>query len=239
MVAKIIAVMSAKGGVGKTTAAVNIAAALSARGKKTLIVDANLETPHVAIYYGFVGYKYSVEDVLNNIVPVESAVYGSDFENLDILPSRVFKGLGDGNSKYKIINLFYHLKKLEKYYDFIVIDSKPSFDLDFVKAIRGVSGIIVSGPEITSIIEAKKLNDELSGSNVNVLGLVLNRYDRKQKDIVNKEDAEKLTNIDVVWVVPEDKSIYTALKKGVPAVLLNGRLGVSKAFFEIAKSLIE
>ena len=75
MAAKIIVVMSPKGGVGKTTTAVNIATAISNLNKKTLLIDANLETPHVAVYYGFVGFKYSLEDVLNEKAKIQEAIY--------------------------------------------------------------------------------------------------------------------------------------------------------------------
>ncbi len=238
MVAKVIAVMSPKGGVGKTTTSVNIAATLASLGKKTLIIDANLETPHVAIYFGFVGYKYSLEDVFNSSVPVEYAIYKTDVNNLHILPSRVFKGRGDGNARYKIINLFYQIQKVERNYDFIIIDSKPSYDVDFVKAIRGISAIIVSVPEITAMIEARKLNDELRSSGVNVLGLVMNRYDRRIRDRVGEREASEITGISNTWIVPEDKSLYSALKQGLPVVLWDRKLASSRAFFELAGSLV-
>ncbi len=87
MAAKTIVIMSQKGGVGKTTVSANLAAAIADMGKRVLLIDANVDTPHIAVYYGIVGYKYSLEDVLSNLVHVNEAIYKTSSPNLHILPS--------------------------------------------------------------------------------------------------------------------------------------------------------
>jgi MinD-like ATPase involved in chromosome partitioning or flagellar assembly len=239
MVAKIIIIMSPKGGVGKTTISVNIAAALATLNKRVLVVDANVETPHVAIHYGFVGFRYSLEDVLNGNVTVANAIYKTKQPNLHILPSRVFKGRGDGNARFRLINLFYHLEKISNNYDFIIIDSKPSSGLDFVKMIKNPNLIIVSMPEITSTIEAQKLVHESKESGINVLGLVLNRVNNKISGYMSETEVRKMFSINKIWMVPEEWKAFEALKKGVPIVLSQPKTAASRTFLEIAKDLIK
>ncbi len=238
MPAKIITVMSPKGGVGKTTVSVNIAAALSVLGNRVLIVDANLETPHVAVYYGLVGYKYSLEDVLNGKIGIVNAIYKTDFPGLSILPSRVFKDKGDGNAKYKLINLFYHLNRISEDFDFIILDSKPSSSVDFLRFVKNVNTLLVSMPEIASIIEAKKLDYESRASGVNVLGLVLNRVNKKVKGAMSEDEIKKVLEIEKIWEVPDDLNVFEALKAGTPIVFQNKRSPASKGFNEIAKDLL-
>ncbi len=237
MPSNVIVVMSPKGGVGKTTVSVNLAAALASIGKRVLIVDANLDTPHVAIYYGFVGYKNSLEDVLNGKIQVNEAIYKTENPNLHILPARVFKNKGDGNAQYKLINLFHHLGRIAESYDFLILDSKPSAGLDFVKLIKNASMLIVSMPEIASMIEAKKLNEESMASGVRVLGIVLNRVNKKISGHMNDAEVSRIVETKNIWKIPEDFNVFEALKKGIPIVWQNQKSLASKAFLELAREV--
>ncbi len=237
MASNVIVVMSPKGGVGKTTVSVNLAAALATMGKRVLIIDANLDTPHVAIYYGFVGYKNSLEDVLNGRVPINEAIYKTGNPNLHILPSRVFKNKGDGNAQYKIINLFHHVGRITNDYDFVVLDSKPSAGLDFVKMMKNATTLIVSMPEIASMIEAKKLNEESIAAGVGVIGIVLNRVNKKISGHMSDSEVSRVVEARNVWKIPEDMNVFEALKKGIPIVWQNPKSPASKAFLELARDL--
>lgn len=238
MTARIIAVVSPKGGVGKTTVSVNLASALASLGKRVLIVDTNLETPHVAVYCGFVGFKYSLEDVLNGIVSVEDAVYRTDEPNLDILPSRVFKRKGDSGAKHRIINMFHHLDRVAEGYDFIILDSKPSVNTDFIKLVKDVHMVIVSAPEIASMLEAKKLEEDGEKSSMPIDGLVLNRVNSRVKGMMTDKDVRNLISSQKVWKIPEDHGVPDALHHGVPIVIYNKKSQASRAFLKLAGDII-
>ena len=237
MPARIIAVMSPKGGVGKTTVSVNLSSAIGALKKKVLIIDTNVDTPHVAIYFGFVGYKNSLEDVLSGAIPITEAIYKTDDANVDILPSRVFKIKGDGNARYRLINLFHQLKKIADSYDYIVLDSKPSLDVDFLRPITGAEAVIVTMPEIASVIEAKKLQDAVTSAGISVAGMILNKVNRRTIGMMDEEEVKTVLEVKNLWKVPDDSNLFDALRRGIPIVSVNRRSGASKAFMEIARDI--
>ncbi|MCW1301769.1 MAG: MinD/ParA family protein [Candidatus Parvarchaeota archaeon] len=235
---KVIFVTSYKGGVGKTTVSVNLALALSMLKKKVLIIDANLTTPHVAIHYGFNEFSSALQDVLNNLTKIEDAIYKNERYNLDFIPSRVFKRLGDSNADYRILNLPYHISKLVNYYDFIVVDTRPSQDLDFVKLIPYATMVVVTTPDIVSLIEAKKLRDDLKNLGINDMYLVVNLYDRRSRDKMNIQDIKSRSGFSRVFEIPESKKMQEALKLGVPIVVGNSRDSAAIAFINFAKEII-
>lgn len=236
MPAKVIIVMSPKGGVGKTTAAVNLATAISSLGRKTLLVDANLETPHVAVYYGFVGFKYSLEDVLNGATDLKNAIYAGDNPNFNLLPARVSKKAAD-RSSHRLVNINLYLKKIEDLYDFIVIDSKPSYDIDFIKLIKNANGLIVSNPDITSVIEAKKLKEEMADAAIPVMGLIINRINGRIKEQMDVKEIKELTGIKNTWKIREDNGVYRALKEGIPIVMSSPKSRASRDIMDISKEI--
>jgi septum site-determining protein MinD len=238
MSTKVIVVMSPKGGVGKTTTAVNLATAISILGKKTLLIDANLETPHVAIYYGFVGFKYSLEDLLNERVKLEDVIYKGDDENFHLIPSRVTNVAAD-RAANKLINMNVYLEQIKDMYDFIVIDSKPSYDIAFIKAIKNANSLIVCNPDITSIIEAKKIKEELDDSGIKIIGMIINKTNSRIKEQITVKEAEQLTKIGNIWKIREDNGVYNALRQGIPAVISLPKSEASRDITSIAKNIIK
>ena len=144
---KIIAFANQKGGVGKTTSAVNVAASLGILGKKVLLVDLDPQgntTSGVGISKKML--KHTMRDVLTGNMPPEQAILETTFENLSVLPANIslagceFDLYEAENSEFQIKQL---LDPLREQYDYIVIDCPPSLGMLTVNAMAAADGVII------------------------------------------------------------------------------------------------
>ena len=144
---KIISFANQKGGVGKSTSAINIAAALGQMGKKTLLVDLDPQgntTSGVGINKKQI--KTSSYDVLIARADVQSAITNTAFTNLDILPSNITLAgaefeLVDTENRESRLKMA--LDKIKDIYDYIIIDCPPSLGLLTLNALGASNGVVV------------------------------------------------------------------------------------------------
>ena len=145
---KIISFANQKGGVGKTTSAVNIAASLGILGYRTLLVDLDPQgnaTSGVGIAKK--GLKYTIKDVLAGEISAEEAIIETSFEKLSIIPSNItlagaeFDLFQEEEAPQDVMkNKFASLK--EKF-DYIIIDCPPSLGMLTVNSLTASDGVVV------------------------------------------------------------------------------------------------
>ena len=144
---KIISFANQKGGVGKTTSAVNIAASLGILGRKTLLVDLDPQgSATSSLGVAKKSLRFSMADLLIGGCRTEDAVIHTEFENLDLLPSNIHLAateydLLEGENAEK--HLRHTLFALRDEYDYIILDCPPSLGMLTVNAMVAADGVII------------------------------------------------------------------------------------------------
>ena len=144
---KIIALANQKGGVGKTTSAVNIAASLGALGKKTLLVDLDPQgSATSSLGIAKKSLRFSAADLLIGGCRVENAVIRTEFEGVDLIPANVSLAA----TEFDLIEtdggetaLRRALSVLRDDYDFIILDCPPSLGMLTVNAMVACDGVVI------------------------------------------------------------------------------------------------
>ena len=147
MPALIVVVANQKGGVGKTTTSINLAAALAQKKKKTLLVDLDPQGNASLSFVDPEKFEGSVYDLLlDPAVKAEQVIVGTDDENLDVIGARISlakaeaKLIGEFDSHFRLKD---KLSPLRDFYDYIVIDTPPTLGILTVNALVAASHLIV------------------------------------------------------------------------------------------------
>jgi len=146
---EIIVIANQKGGVGKTTTAVNLAASLADSGKKVLLIDADPQTnATTSLGFNRNDYEYNVYHVLIGIKKASDVILKSKINNLDLLPANIGlvgieKEFYDSNKKNRELLLKKALKPIRKNYDYILIDSPPALGPITINALGAADSVII------------------------------------------------------------------------------------------------
>jgi chromosome partitioning protein len=146
---EIIAIANQKGGVGKTTTAVNLAASLAKKGKKVLLVDADPQTnATTSLGFNRNDYEYNVYHVMIGIKEISEVILKSKIKNLDLLPANiglvsVEKEFYDARKKNRELLLKKALKPVAKKYNYIIIDSPPALGPITINTLGAADSVII------------------------------------------------------------------------------------------------
>lgn len=250
--AKIYAFANQKGGVGKTTSAVNIAASVGALGKKTLLVDMDPQgnaTSGVGISKKSV--TKSAYDFITGSVPFKSVVKKTKYKKLDILPATIALA----GAELELVDMpereFFLKKALDTVrddYDFIFIDCPPSLGLLTINSLCTSDGVIVPmqceyfaleglSQLTVTIAQVKRLyNPEL-----NLSGVIITMFDgRLNLSLQVLEQIKKHFKGKIFKVpVPRNVRLSEAPSYGMPALYYDKYSKGAVAYCEIAKEISE
>ena len=147
VVVKVIALANQKGGVGKTTTAVNLAACLAAEGRKVLLVDSDPQGNTTSgLGLDKRDIKKSIYDILVNDVPAKEVIVPTKYENLSLLPATIALA----GAEIELVNMMSRENRLKnaiervKYdYDYVLIDCPPSLGLLTLNALTAASSVMI------------------------------------------------------------------------------------------------
>jgi septum site-determining protein MinD len=231
--AKLITITSGKGGVGKTTTAINIGAALNALGKDVIVLDANLTTPNVGLHLGAPLVPVSLNHALSGKASVIEAVYEHE-SGMKIVPSSLsVKDLKSINH-WKLKDAG---KKLKKIADYVIFDSAAGLGDEAIAAIEsGDEMIIVTNPEILAVTDALKTSKLIEEMGKKVRGVIVTRVSGSKSDMPIG-NIEEMLELPILGVIPEDESVKEALVLKDALVHTHPRSKAARAYRQIAANI--
>jgi len=240
---KVIAVVSPKGGAGKTTTTANLSAAFSNRGISVLALDTNITTPALGLHFGITKPSITFKEVLDKNLPVSRAINFYN-EYLHVIPSAMSIEL-----KYrplplqeKIAKLANHydllLTDLVKRYDLILLDSAPGFNAESISAMLTSDALImVTNPELPAVIAAAKGVDYARLLKRKVLGIVLNKVRNRSYEL-SREEIEKAIGVKVIAEIPYDNNIPESIAHKIPVIESKRLSTASISYRELCADLL-
>jgi len=201
--AKIYAILSGKGGVGKTTTAINLGISLNSLGEDVIIIDGNLTTPNVGIHLGAPIVPTTLNHVLNGQAEIEEAIYEHE-SGTKIIPASLSLKESEKINYKKFPEL---TKKLKRITNYIIIDCAAGLGEEAKSAMYAADEIIiVTNPEmsaVTDALKAIKLSEEMGKP---VIGVIIARYEGKKVEM-SLSNIKDMLEIPIIGIIPEDNSI--------------------------------
>jgi septum site-determining protein MinD len=231
---KMIVITSGKGGVGKTTTAINLAAAMNHFGKDILIIDGNLTTPNIGIHLNSPEVPINLNHVLMKKADPFEAIYEHE-SGLKIMPSSLSIRELKRIKPEKIQDFKEDFKKIS---DYIIVDSAAGLGKEALSVMEMADElIIVTNPEMPAITDALKAIKMAEQMKKSVMGVIITRV--KRNDIEMQPDTVKdMLEIPILGMVPEDFAVQQALSKKDAVIHTHPKSKAARAYKEIAANLL-
>jgi chromosome partitioning protein len=247
----ILAIANQKGGVGKTTTAVNLATALSAIGQKVLLIDLDPQgnaTTGLGLKRAMI--RTSAYDILFEPERALDAVQPSKVPRLDVIPSSMHLSGAEVelvNEPQRETRLTQAIQPLTKYHS-IIIDCPPSLNLLTLNAMVAAGSVMVplqcefyaleGLSQLTKSIERIKKH---FNPNLTIAGIVLTMYDRRNKlsKMVEQDVRDYFGDLVYKTVIPRNVRLSEAPSYGLPAIVYDMHCPGSQSYIRLAKEIID
>ena len=248
---KIIAIANQKGGVGKTTTAINLSACLAEKGKRVLSVDMD---PQGNMTSGLGLDKNSVDNTIYDLiigeVTIEEAVKRNIHENLDIIPTSIdlsgaeIELLDEENKEYILKNALY---KVKENYDFIIIDCPPSLSILTINAITTADSVLVpiqceyyALEGLSQLIHTVELVRDRLNQNLKIEGVVFTMYDARTNLSLQVVENVKDNLEQTIYktIIPRNIRLAEAPSYGMPINHYDAKSAGAESYMKLAEEVM-
>jgi chromosome partitioning protein len=250
--AKIISVVNQKGGVGKTTTAINLGTALAAIYKNILIIDLDPQG-NASTGLGISNKERvnTIYDVLINDVNIKDAILNTEIPYLDLIPSTVdlagaeVELISKNNREYKLKE---EILSCSTIYDYIIIDCPPSLGLLTLNALIASDSLIIplqceffALEGLSHLLKTISIIQKKLHSTLKVEGIVLTMYDKRNRlsEQVEKDVRSCLGELVFNTVIPRNIRVSEAPSHGKPTIIYDLKCAGSLAYINLAKEILE
>ena len=248
---RIIAIANQKGGVGKTTTAINLSASLASLGKKVLAIDMD---PQGNMSSGLGVDKNEVEktvyDLIIGNIGIEECIYEEVIENLDVLPSNIdlsaaeIELIGVDNKEYILRD---EVNKVKEKYDFIIIDCPPALSMLTINAMTTSDSVLVpiqceyyALEGLSQLIHTIELVQERLNPELEIEGVVFTMYDsRTNLSLQVVENVKDNLNQNIYkTIIPRNVRLAEAPSYGMPINLYDPKSKGTESYLLLAEEVI-